>query len=132
MTPDGMIPKSEILTAISSAGFDPDISAAIQNWLTEQPGAAVPQEAFMLYLAELAEVENHMASSVAEMADEVQTLATESQRLDDQNLVAELQLQRDGLAQMEQYATMAENLVPETTPQPPTPSTNQAPSNVTA
>ncbi len=118
---ENMIPKVEIIPAVQAAGMTQDIVTAIQNWLNEQPGDKVPQEAFMLQLAEMAEIENHMATTLGELADEVQTVATETQRLDDKSGIAELQIQRDGLAQMQQYADMAEQLVASAESQPAVP-----------
>lgn len=108
---EGMIPKAEIATALTTAGFPPDITTGIENWLAEQPGDSVPQEAFMLQLAEMAEIENHLATTMGDLADEVQNLAAENQRLDDQAGIAELKIQRDALAQMQQYAATAEQIV---------------------
>jgi predicted amino acid racemase len=118
---ENMISKAEIIPAVQAAGMTQDIVTAIQNWLNEQPGDKVPQEAFMLQLAEMAEIENHMATTLGELADEVQTVATETQRLDEKSGIAELQIQRDGLAQMQQYADMAEQLVIGAEPQPAVP-----------
>ena len=110
-TAEGMIPKTEIAAALTTAGFPPDITTGIQNWLVEQPGDSVPQEAFMLQLAEMAEIENQMATTMGDLADEVQNFADENQRLNDQEGIAELKIQRDTLAQIQQYAATAEHIV---------------------
>lgn len=110
-TAEGMIPKTEIIPAIQAAGLNQDIVVALETWLTEQPGDSVPQEVFMLQLAEMAEIESHMANTMSDLADEVQNLADETQRLDDRAGIAELKIERDALAQIQQYATTAEHIV---------------------
>ena len=109
-TAEGMISKTEISNALTTAGFSQDIATGIQNWLIEQPGDSVPQEAFMLQLAEMAEIENHMATTMGDLADEVGSFGAENQRIDDQAGIAELKIQRDALAQIQQSATTAEQI----------------------
>lgn len=110
----GMILKSEIQTELASSDLSQDVQTAITNWLAEQPGEVVPQEAVMLQLSELAEIENHMADTMGELAGEMQSLVDDSRRLEEQNQIAELQIQKDGLAEIEQHVQMAEQLVPDT------------------